>query len=147
MVRWPYMWDSKRHRCIEQTFGLCGRRRGWENSIETCILPYVKQIASPGSMDETDRMLRAGALGWPWGMGWGGRVRMGTCTHVNPWLIHVNVWQKPLLPMQEMQVQYLGWKIPWRRKWQPTPVFLDNLMDRGFWWAVIHEVTKESDMT
>ena len=22
----------------------------WENSIETCILSYVKQIASPGSM-------------------------------------------------------------------------------------------------
>ena len=25
----------------------------WENSIETCILPYVKQIASPGWMRET----------------------------------------------------------------------------------------------
>ena len=25
-------------------------------------------------------------------------------------------------------------KIPWRRKWQPTPVFcLENLMDRGAW--------------
>ena len=24
-----------------------------ENSIETCILPYVKQIPSPGSMHET----------------------------------------------------------------------------------------------
>ena len=24
-----------------------------ENSIETCILPYVKQIASPSSMHET----------------------------------------------------------------------------------------------
>ena len=32
--------------------------------------------------------LRAGALGRPRRMGWG--------THVNPWLIHVNVWQKPL---------------------------------------------------
>ena len=26
--------------------------------------------------------------------------------------------------MQETQVQSLGWKIPWRRKWQPTQVFL-----------------------
>ena len=26
--------------------------------------------------------------------------------------------------MQETQVRSLGWKIPWRRKWQPTPVFL-----------------------
>ena len=25
----------------------------WENSTETCILPYVKQIASPGSVHET----------------------------------------------------------------------------------------------
>ena len=26
--------------------------------------------------------------------------------------------------MQVMFVQFLGQKIPWRRKWQPTPVFL-----------------------
>ena len=42
--------------------------------------------------------LRAGALGRPKGMGWGGRreegSRWGTC--VNPWLIHVSVWQNPL---------------------------------------------------
>ena len=25
----------------------------WENSIDTCILSYVKQITSPGSMHET----------------------------------------------------------------------------------------------
>ena len=25
----------------------------WKNSIETCVLSYVKQIASPGSMHET----------------------------------------------------------------------------------------------
>ena len=25
----------------------------WENNIETCILSYVKQITSPGSMHET----------------------------------------------------------------------------------------------
>ena len=34
----------------------------WENGIETCILSYVKRIASPGSM-HGDRVLRAGALG------------------------------------------------------------------------------------
>ena len=34
-------------------------------------------------------------------------------------------------------------KIPWRRKWQPTPVFLPgHLMDRGAWWATVHGVTK-----
>ena len=36
-------------------------------SIETCILPYVKHIASPGSMHET------GCSGpVPWDEGWGG---------------------------------------------------------------------------
>ena len=25
----------------------------WENSIETCLLSYMKQIASPGSMHDT----------------------------------------------------------------------------------------------
>ena len=35
------------------------------------------------------QVLGADALGrWERGSGWG--------THVNPWLIHVNVWQKPL---------------------------------------------------
>ena len=31
-------------------------------------------------------------------MGWGGRWEGGSGwgTHVNPWLIHVNVWRKPL---------------------------------------------------
>ena len=34
----------------------------WENGIETCILSYMKQIASPGSMHET------GCSGWCTGM-------------------------------------------------------------------------------
>ena len=34
-------------------------------------------------------------------------------------------------------------KIPWRRKWQPTPVScLENSMDSGAWWATVHGVTK-----
>ena len=34
-------------------------------------------------------------------------------------------------------------KIPWRRKWQPTPVFyLENSMDRRDWQAIAHGVSK-----
>ena len=67
-----------------------------EDSIETSILSRVKQITSPGWIYETvaqgsctgktqrDGMEREAGEG----MGWG--------THVNPWLIHVNVWQKSL---------------------------------------------------
>ena len=51
-----YVRQQKRHRCTEKSFGLCGRGLGvmiWENGIETCIISYLKRIASPGSMHET----------------------------------------------------------------------------------------------
>ena len=62
----------------------------WENGIETCILSYVKRIASPGLMHDTGCL---GPVHWDdpeggrreGGSGWG--------THVHPWRIHVNVWQ------------------------------------------------------
>ena len=39
-------------------------------------------------------------------------------------------------------------KIPWRRKWQPTPVFLrENSMDRRAWRTTGHGVTEKSDTT
>ena len=42
----------------------------WKNSIEICILPYVKEIASPGSMHETGC---SGPVHWDDSEGWGGR--------------------------------------------------------------------------
>ena len=51
-----YVRQQKRHRYIEQSFGLCGRWGGgmiWENDIETCIISYKKRIASPGLMQDT----------------------------------------------------------------------------------------------
>ena len=47
---------------------------------------------------------------------------------------------------QGRRLRFNPWvgKIPWKRKWQPTPVFLlENPMDRGAWWATVHGVTKE----
>ena len=41
----------------------------WENSIETCILSYVKQISSPGSTHETGC---SGLVHWDDSEGWGG---------------------------------------------------------------------------
>ena len=39
-------------------------------------------------------------------------------------------------------------KIPWRRKWQPTPVFLPgNPMDRGAWWAPVHGAAESDTST
>ena len=54
---------------------------------------------------------------------------------------------KNLIATQEMPEMWVlaSWmgKIPWRRKWQPTPVFLPGeSMDRGAWWATVHGVAK-----
>ena len=55
------------------------------------------------------QVLRAGALGWPRGMGWGGRSEgsSGWGTHVNLWLIHVNVWQKSLQYCKVISLQLI----------------------------------------
>ena len=56
------------------------------------------EIDHQPKFDARNWALKAGALGQPRGMGWGGRREGGSGwgTHVHPWLIHVNVWQKPL---------------------------------------------------
>ena len=55
------------------------------------------------------RVLKAGALGRPRGMGWRGRQEegLGWRTHVNLWLIHVNVWQKPLQYYKVISLQLI----------------------------------------
>ena len=61
---------SKRHRCKEKTLDFVGESEGgmiWENSTETRILPYVKQIASPGSMHKTGC---SGPVHWDNPEGW-----------------------------------------------------------------------------
>ena len=83
-----YARQQKRHRCIEQSFGLCEEGEGgmiWENGIETCIISYMKRIASPGSMHDTGFL---GLVHWDDPKGWygegGGRgFRIGnTCIPV-----------------------------------------------------------------
>ena len=65
----------------------------WENGIETCILFYMKRIASPGLMHDTGCL---GLVHWDDPEGWygkGSRRGSGWRTHVYPWRIHVDVWQ------------------------------------------------------
>ena len=55
------------------------------------------------------QVLGAGALGRPRGMGWGGRWEgsSGWGTHVNPWLIQVTIWQKPLQYCKVISLQLI----------------------------------------
>ena len=75
------MQDSKRDTDVKNSLlDSVGEGEGGmisEGSIETCILSYVKQIASPGSMHETGC---SGLVHWDDLVGWDG-FRMGnTCT-------------------------------------------------------------------
>ena len=95
-----YARQQKRHRCKKQSFGLCGRRRGWGDLREWHWNMYIiiYETDHQSRLDAWDRVLRAGALGWSRGMWWRERWERGSGwgTHVHPWLIHVSVWQKPL---------------------------------------------------
>ena len=55
---------------------------------------------------------------------------------------------KRLSTMWETRVRSLGWEVPWRRKWQPTPVLLPRKSHR--WRSLVGYSPwghKESDMT
>ena len=65
----------------------------WENGIETCIISYMKQITSPGLMQDIGCL---GLVHWDDPEGWyrerGGKgVQDGE--HVHPWQIHADIWQ------------------------------------------------------
>ena len=92
------MQDSKRDTNVQNSLlNSVGEGEGgmiWENGIETCIISYMKQIASPGSMHDTGCL---GLVHWDDPEGWYGEggesgVQDGeTCVYL--WWTHVDVWQ------------------------------------------------------
>ena len=87
------MRGSKRDRDVKNSLlDSVGEGEGgmiWENSIETCILSYVKQTASPGSMHETGC---SGLVHWDDPEGWdeegGGRgVQDGEHMYTYGWFL------------------------------------------------------------
>ena len=57
-------------------------------------------------------------------------------------------WYRIHLPSRRLRFNPWARKIPWRRKWQPTPVFLHGKSHgRRKLAATVHGVEKESDMT
>ena len=85
------------HWCIEQSFGLYGRGRGWDDLGEWHWNMYniIYEMSCQSRLDAGYRMLGAGALGRPRGMVQGGRREEGSGwgTRVYLWRIHVYIWQ------------------------------------------------------
>ena len=78
------MRDSKRDTDVWNSLldSVGGGRMIWENGIETCIISYKKQIASPGLMQDTGCL---GLVHWDEPEGWyreGGRRGVQDREHV-----------------------------------------------------------------
>ena len=97
------MWDSRRDTDVKNRL-LDSVEEGeggmiWENSIETCILSYVKQITSPGLMHETGC---SGLVNWDDPEGWdvdgsGSGIQDGEHMYIHGWFMsmygknHLNI--------------------------------------------------------
>ena len=78
------LWEKARVGCFKRTASKYVYYLGWNRS--------------PAQVGCMRQALGPGALGRPRGIGWRGKWKGGSGwgTHVNPWLIHFNVWQNPL---------------------------------------------------
>ena len=83
---------------------------GWSERTASKHVYYQVWNRWPVQVGCMRQVIRAGALGRPRGMGWGGRWEggSGSGTHVNPRLIHINVWQKPLQYCKVISLQLIN---------------------------------------
>ena len=89
------LWEKARVGCLETTASKQVYYRGWNRS--------------PGQGGCMRQVLGPGALGRPRGIGGRGRWEgeSGWGIHVNPWLFHFNVWQKPLQYCKVISLQLI----------------------------------------
>ena len=89
------LWEKVRVGCFERTALKHVYYLGWNRS--PAQVGCMRQVLGPG------------ALGRPRGIGWRGRWEGGAGwgIHVNPWLIHVKVWQKPLQYCKVISLQLI----------------------------------------
>ena len=89
------LWEKARVGCFKRTTSKHVYYLGWNRSPAQA--GCMRQVLGPG------------ALGRPRGIGWRGRWQggLGWGTHVNPWLIHVNVWQNPLQYCKVISLQLI----------------------------------------
>ena len=89
------LWEKARVGCCKRTASKHVYYLGWNRS--PAQVGCMRQVLGPG------------ALGRPRGIRWrgGGRGESGWGIHVYPWLIHVNVWHKPLQYCKVISLQVI----------------------------------------
>ena len=102
------LWEKVRVGCFERTASKHVYYLGWNRS--PAQVGCVRQVLGPG------------ALGRPRGIRWRGRWEGGSGwgIYINPWLIHVNVWQKPLQYCKVISHQLI--KINGKKKISPGEI-------------------------
>ena len=105
------LWEKARVGCFKRTASKHVYYLGWNRS--PAQVGCMRQVLGPG------------ALGRPRGIGWRGRWEGGSGwgIHVNPWLIHVHVWQKPLQYCKVISLQLIKKK---KKKKTPAPSFYNK---------------------
>ena len=108
------LWEKARVGCFEKT--------AWKHVY------YLGWNRSPVQVGCMRQVLRPGALGRPRGIGWRGRWEGGSGwgIHVNPWLININVWQKPLQYCKVISLQLI--KINEKKKERKVPLIHYRLL-------------------
>ena len=114
------LWEKARVGCFERTASKHVYYLGWNRS--PAQVGCMRQVLRPGALG------RAKGIGlrerWEGGSGWG--------THVTPWLIHVNLWQKPLQYCKVISLQLIKIngkkkkKNTWPENWLPERQGLDR---------------------
>ena len=71
------------------------------------------------------------------------------CNSISYRASQVDQLVKNLPAVQETWIQSLGWEDSLEKEMatHSSILGLDNLMDRGAWWAAVHGATKELDTT
>ena len=89
------LWEKARVGCFERTASKHVYYLKWNRSPAQA--GYMRQVLGPSALGRPRGIRWRGS--WEGGSGWG--------THVNPWLIHVNVWQNPLQHCKVISLQLI----------------------------------------
>ena len=100
------LWEKARVGCFKRTASKHVYYLGWNRS--PVQVGCMRQVLGPG------------ALGRPRGIGWRRRWEGGPGwgIHVNPWLIHFSVWQKPLQCCKVISLQLIKINEKKEYKWK-----------------------------
>ena len=89
------LWEKARVGCFERTASKHVYYLGWNRSPPQ--VGCMRQVLRPGALGRPRRIRWRGR--WEEGSGWG--------IHVTPWLIHFNVWPKPLQYCKAISLQLI----------------------------------------